>query len=132
MQNENNNEKSKKRPDIDARRKIIMHGGATGNKFAFAQELRRNLTETEKILWEDLSKKKLGGFRFRKQHPFNRFILDFYCIKMRLSVEIDGEIHNKKENKEYDAVRTKILKDNGISELRFTNAQILHEKDVVL
>lgn len=74
----------------------------------------------------------MGGFKFRRQHPYNRFVLDFYCVSEQLCVEIDGEIHNTAENKEYDAVRTKILSDNGISEIRFSNDEVLNNRPQVL
>jgi very-short-patch-repair endonuclease len=48
------------------------------------------MTETEKLLWNELSSKKLDGFRFRKQHPIGRYVADFYCHSLRLVIEIDG------------------------------------------
>jgi very-short-patch-repair endonuclease len=83
-------------------------------------------------MWEELKGKKLGGFKFRRQHPYNRFVLDFYCVSEQLSIEIDGGIHNTPENIEYDAVRTKILQDNGITELRFSNEAVLNNRTKVL
>jgi len=58
-----------------------------------AKKFRKNLTPTEKILWNELQNKRLNGYKFRRQHPIFRYILDFYCHKCLLSVEIDGDVH---------------------------------------
>lgn len=113
-------------------RKSGMHGNATGRKFAFAKGLRREMTETEAILWTKLQRKQLEGLKFRRQHPFGRFVLDFYCHSLKLCVEIDGGVHQKRMNAEYDAVRTEILKDNGIEEIRFTNKEVKQNLEIVL
>jgi very-short-patch-repair endonuclease len=109
-----------------------IYGGATPEKFRFAQEQRRNPTVTENLLWTQLRAKRLNGHKFRRQHPYNHFVLDFFCIRLNLCVEIDGEVHNETQNAEYDKVRTQVLKDNGISEIRFTNHQVLYEMEAVL
>lgn len=108
-----------------------MFGGASAKKFAFAEDLRRNMTETEKILWEELRLKKCEGLKFRRQHPYGKFVLDFYCYSEKLCIEIDGGIHKEKRNVDYDKVRTKILKDNGNDEIRFTNQEILEDIEKV-
>ena len=109
-----------------------IYGGARPEKFRFAQEQRRNPTVTENLLWTELRAKRLDGHKFRRQHPYNRFVLDFFCIRLNLCVEIDGGIHNSPQNVAYDKVRTQILKDNGIHEIRFTNQQVLNEMEAVL
>ena len=106
-------------------KKSSLHGGATAKKFAFAEDLRANMTETEKLLWEQLRLKKCEGLKFRRQHPYGKFVLDFYCHSEKLCVEIDGGIHKKKMNADYDELRTSILKENGIDEIRFTNQEVL-------
>ncbi|HPB82722.1 MAG TPA: DUF559 domain-containing protein, partial [Spirochaetota bacterium] len=58
-----------------------------------AREQRRNLTDTELLIWSKLKNKQLHGFRFRCQHPLYRYILDFFCHKAMLAIEIDGGIH---------------------------------------
>ena len=67
--------------------------GASPEIHKFARELRRNLTEAEKILWQELRNRKLGGFKFRRQHPINKFVADFYCHEVKLIVELDGSQH---------------------------------------
>jgi cyclase len=75
--------------------------------FELAKELRRNMTDAEKLLWNHL-KPGISGLKFRRQHPVRFYIADFYCHKIKLVIEVDGEIHNKKEIKEKDIQRKKI------------------------
>ena len=101
-----------------------MHDGATPKVFKNAAKLRENMTEPEIKLWDYLKTKPLG-YKFRRQHPIAGYVLDFYCHKLRLSIEIDGGYHLKKEQKEKDTQRTEYLKGVGIAEHRFTNEEIL-------
>ncbi len=71
-----------------------MHDGASPKIFRYAHILRKNMTEPELKLWEFLKKHPLG-YKFRRQHPIHKYILDFYCHKKRLSIEVDGKNHNK-------------------------------------
>ena len=57
------------------------------------KELRNNMTKAEKILWEYLKNKKLEGYKFRRQYSVDSFIIDFYCPKVKLGIEVDGEVH---------------------------------------
>lgn len=100
-----------------------MHDGASPQIFDNARKLRVSMTPSEKILWEYLKDNKLG-VKFRRQHPINSFVLDFYCHKKRLSVELDGKHHFQKAQMEKDLNKTKYLKSVGISEIRFTNQEI--------
>lgn len=70
--------------------------------------------------------------KFRRQHPINIFIVDFYCHEYKLVIEIDGEIHFESKVKEYDIRRTKELQKFGITIVRFTNEEILFNLDVVI
>ena len=65
------------------------------------------------------------NLKFRRQHPFGNYVLDFYCHEIKLCIEADGSIHNEKDIKEYDIERTKVLNENGITVLRFTNKEII-------
>lgn len=98
-------------------------------KLETARLLRKKQTKTEKILWHILRRKSLG-LKFRRQHVFVGFILDFYCPSAKLGIEIDGGIHVKQ--KDYDIMRQKAIEDNGIKVLRFTNNEILDRPDEVL
>jgi very-short-patch-repair endonuclease len=108
-----------------------MHYGATMEIFQIAERLRRDMTATEKIIWERVCKNQLGA-RIRRQHPIWKFIADFYCHEVKLVIEIDGAIHLSSENKEYDISRDIILKEFKIEILRFTNDQVLQEPDLVI
>ncbi len=94
-----------------------------------ALEMRENPTEAERILWEELRAGKLG-VKFRRQHIIDRFIVDFYCIKNGLVIELDGDIH--KFQKEKDFERQKALEGLGCKILRFTNEEVEGDVDKVL
>ena len=108
-----------------------MFVGASPLIFQRAVELRNKMTEAEKILWEVLKSKKLGGYKFRRQHSILKFILDFYCHTAKLGIEIDGENHNLKDQKFYDDDRTEILKEFGIKIIRFQNVDIIENLEEV-
>ncbi|WP_439559370.1 endonuclease domain-containing protein [Dyadobacter sp.] len=100
-----------------------MHYGAGPITFARAQQLRKSETRAEKLLWEKLSNKQLG-VKFRRQHPLNYFIADFYCHSLKLVIEVDGSIHSLEENREWDQLRTSLIEEFGIRLIRFTNEDI--------
>lgn len=103
-----------------------MHHGAKPEVFRIAAKLRNNMTEPEKKLWEYL-RTKPKGYKFRRQHPISNYILDFYCHKLKLSIEVDGTNHLTKKQREIDNQRTEYLKSLGIKEFRFTNEEILNQ-----
>ena len=109
-----------------------MFFGADAKTFQHAWSLRKNLTPAELILWKQLKDRKLFTEKFRRQHPAGCFILDFYCHKYKLGVEIDGEIHANEEIHEYDLDRTAELNKFGIKVLRFTNNEILENINKVI
>ena len=109
-----------------------MHYGASAFVFNKAQELRLNMTESEKILWRELSKKENFPWKFRNQHPANKFILDFYCHKAKLAIEVDGEFHNSNVNQFYDDDRDQIMEEFGVKTIRFTNDQVRTQLPMVL
>ena len=98
--------------------------GAPSIAFENAKELRRTSTPAEDLLWQELRNRKLDGLKFRRQHPLNNYIADFYCSEKQLAIEVDGSIHNKPENKEHDQQRTQALSNMGIQVLRFTNTEV--------
>jgi very-short-patch-repair endonuclease len=79
-----------------------MFIGAKSELFLYARRMRNNPTEAEQILWEHLRKMRSKGFVFRRQHPIDIFIADFYCHKVKLVIEVDGEIHSNIQSREYD------------------------------
>ena len=109
-----------------------MYFGATPEIFKMAKELRKMETESEKLLWSRLHKNQILGLQFRRQHPINRFIADFYCPKIKLIIEVDGSIHELPEYQAHDIGRSEILNDFGITVIRFTNEQIIEEIDSII
>jgi very-short-patch-repair endonuclease len=100
--------------------------------FNKAKELRKSMTLAEKILWEKLRNSKLNGLKFRRQHPLDIFIADFYCHQKRLIIELDGGIHDTSEQKEYDDGRAFELEEKGFKILRFKNEEVLNNIEGVL
>ena len=109
-----------------------MFYGATPIIFERANVLRNNMTEAEKILWGKLNRKQIPGWRFKAQHPIAQFIVDFYCHKVKLVIEIDGSIHEENEIKERDENRTVELEKLGLKVIRFTNNEILNDIETVI
>ena len=97
-----------------------------------AHRMRQNPTPAEAVLWIRLRRKQISGFHFRRQHPINRFIVDFFCPAARLIIEIDGSAHNDPGQRRYDQDRQQFLEQAGFKVLRFTNEQTLRETDEVI
>ena len=95
-----------------------------------AREQRDSLTRSEQLMWSRLSNRQLHGFRFRCQHPVCRYILDFYCHRAMLAIEIDGDIH--KYRKEYDNYRDEFLSGIGITTLRFSADEVMNNIENVI
>jgi very-short-patch-repair endonuclease len=93
-------------------------------KFAkLARQNRNNPTPAEKKVWyEVLCRKHFQGYKFTRQKPLGDYIVDFYCSKLRLVIEIDGDSHG--ENKEYDKSRTEVLSQLGLRVLRYANRDV--------
>ncbi len=101
-----------------------MFYGAPPVVFEKARQLRNNMTKHETIIWEQLKRNKILGLRFKAQHPIHKYAVDFYCHKLRLAIEIDGENHQKPSQLEYDVGRTADLNNFGIHVMRFTNLEV--------
>jgi very-short-patch-repair endonuclease len=104
--------------------------GANNSIKTNARELRKNMTDSEKILWSRIRKRQLNGKHFRRQHPYGIYILDFYCFESQLVIEIDGMIHLKRN--QYDQERTVYLESTGLKVLCFKNVDIEERIDWVL
>jgi len=96
-----------------------------------AKRLRKESTEAERLLWKELRGYKLG-VKWRRQHPVDMYILDFYSSQLNLAIEIDGSLHKIKENKEYDKMREKYLKNRNIKIIRFWNSEVKKDLNKVL
>jgi len=108
-----------------------MFYGAKPIIFERAKALRENPTKAEIVLWGILRKKQMMGLRFKQQHPIRIFIADFYCHAIKLVIEVDGDVHNAQENKEYDQNRTAELENYGITVIRFSNEEILKNIETI-
>ena len=109
-----------------------LHKEAIGKFYQYGRELRQELTEAEKLLWNELRNRKLNGLKFRRQHPLDKFIVDFYCNEKKLVIELDGGVHNEKINKEYDEARTAMLAGLNIIVMRFKNEEVINNMKEVL
>ena len=101
-----------------------LHKNSKASTFENARSLRKTQTKAEQILWEALRNDKVCKLKFRRQHPFDNYILDFYNHKMKLAIEVDGEVHSDPEVEVYDEIRTENLNENGLTVLRFTNNEV--------
>jgi type I restriction enzyme R subunit len=97
-----------------------------------ARELRQRETPAEQFLWELLRNRGLCGFKFRRQHQFGSYIVDFFCSEALLAVEVDGPVHELEIKKVFDIVRDEYLISRGVTVLRFSNAEVLEEIGDVL
>jgi very-short-patch-repair endonuclease len=108
-----------------------MFYGAKKSIFLRANELRNNMTKAEKILWEELNNKEIFKSRWKRQHPVDIFVVDFYCHKYKLAIEVDGEIHLNEEIHERDDGREHDIEKLGIKILRFTNREVFEDIESV-
>jgi very-short-patch-repair endonuclease len=95
-------------------------------------KLRKEQTPSEAILWEFLRNKKMHGVKFKRQFSIEYFVIDFYASSIKLAVEVDGEIHDLAEQKEYDKFREECIREIGIDFLRFKNSDIKDRLDEVV
>ena len=98
----------------------------------FAKTLRRQLSLPEALLWVQLKAGRLEGFKFRKQHPVGSYVLDFYCAKAALAVEVDGVDHGMGNRPRKDAVRDRWLAARGVKTLRLPARYVLESMDDAL
>lgn len=95
-----------------------------------ARENRNNPSKAENKMWyEILRNKEFGNYKFIRQKPLDNYIVDFYCSKLMIAIEIDGDSHC--EQKDYDELRTKKLGSYGIEIIRYTNFDILENIESV-
>ena len=95
-----------------------------------ARRLRRNQTDAERAVWFRLRDRRLGGWKFRRQFPIDRFIVDFFCADAHLIVELDGGQHAMQAAA--DAQRTKTLEAMGYMVLRYWNNDVMQNIDGVV
>ena len=111
---------------------VTMFYGAKPEIFEKAATLRNNMTVAEKILWKKLKDRNLFPSKFRRQHPIDIFIVDFYCHNAKLVVELDGKYHLKREQREYDIGRSAEIESWGLKIIRFANEEVINNSDNVV
>ncbi len=94
------------------------------------RRLRKSMTDAERRLWRSLQRKQLDGLKFRRQHPFGDYVIDFVGLKAKLAVEVDGGQHAERQTA--DAARTKYLESAGFCVLRFWNNDVLKDTESVV
>lgn len=99
---------------------------------SLAKFLRRNQTPAEERLWKIVRDRRVGGLKFRRQHPLANFFVDFYCHELKLVVELDGYIHDRTKVKTRDEERELTLKSLGLTVLRFKNEEVFLYPDFVV
>ena len=96
------------------------------------RELRCNMTDSERRLWNCLRRKQLDGYNFRRQFSIGAYVLDFYCPELHLAIEIDGPSHMTSKAARYDKNRQEEIEFLGFRFIRFTNEQVDREIETVL
>jgi very-short-patch-repair endonuclease len=109
---------------------IVIGQNIDPKKAARARELRHNMTEAERELWQRLRGNRLNGWHFRRQQVVEGFIVDFYCHAAGLAVELDGAVHEPQGD--YDAERDQVISAQGVRVLRFKNPEVLEDLEGVL
>ena len=117
---------NKKRP---ARREIIPYNPKLK---VLARKLRKNMTFSEVLLWQELKGKQMMGYDFDRQRPIDNYIVDFYCKDLKLAIEVDGSSHNHPEVAKNDIIRQRRLEALGVHFLRFDDLEVKKEMSYVL
>ncbi|MCU4178090.1 DUF559 domain-containing protein [Bosea sp. BH3] len=102
----------------------------TSERCQFARQLRQRATEPEDVLWSLLRNRRLDGLKFRRQVPLLGYTVDFICIDRKLIVEIDGRQHGWEAG--YDEARTAEIERHGFRVVRFSNADVVDDRDAVI
>ncbi|OZC01929.1 endonuclease domain-containing protein [Rubricoccus marinus] len=98
----------------------------------FRRELRKQQTKAERKLWTILRDRRLASLKFRRQHPLQGYIVDFYCHRARLALELDGSVHDDPARASYDAERQRRIEASGVTVLRFANADAFEQPEATV
>ena len=96
-----------------------------GNLKQYSRQLRGNMTDAERHLWAKIRMKQLKGYQFYRQKPIGDYIVDFFCPRAKLVIEVDGSQHFSDEMTEYDRIRNEYLSSLGLRVLRFINTDVV-------
>jgi very-short-patch-repair endonuclease len=108
-------------------------GGSAPHLATLARELRQGATPAESVLWEKLRDRRLGGAKFRRQHPLGpNYIVDFYCSEFQLAIELDGSVHESRRAQWSDGIRQRQIQLAGVRILRFRNERVLGDLERLL
>jgi very-short-patch-repair endonuclease len=99
---------------------------------AIASKLRKDMTLSEVLLWDELKQKKMLGYDFDRQKPLDNYIVDFYCKDLMLTIEIDGNSHDHEEAYKADQIRQQKLESYGVHFLRFDDKEVKQDMNNVL
>lgn len=105
---------------------------ARAGTVGLARALRRGATRSERLLWERLRGRRFLGLKFRRQHPIGSFVLDFYCVELRLAIEVDGSVHAVPSQARRDRGRQGIIEELGVTFVRVTARDVEEDLDRVL
>ena len=97
-----------------------------------SRDLRNNMTAAERALWSRVRRKQILGLQFYRQKPIHQYIVDFYCPKANLVIEVDGGQHWQPDRAEADRERDAVLGQLNLKVLRFSNLEILRQLDSVV
>ena len=109
-----------------------MQNRPTFEQRQFARHLRTSQTDCEQLLWQKLRARQVAGLKFRRQAPVPPFVLDFYCVELKLAVELDGGQHFEEAGLTHDRRRTVYLQRLGIEVVRFSNLEVIRQMGDVL
>jgi very-short-patch-repair endonuclease len=102
------------------------------NTIRFAQQLRRNMTDAERTLWQHLRQRQVEGIKFRRQAPIGKYIVDFVCHQVKVIIELDGGQHNDEKNIQYDEARSQWLNSQGYFVQRYWNNEVFENIDGIV
>lgn len=117
--------------DFDWKQLKSEHGGwkYLNELRSLSRNQRKEMTEAERIIWDKVLKQRQTGYKFLRQKPIGKFMVDFYCAKLLIVVEIDGEVHENRKN--YDQGRDTLLGAWQIETIRYKNAEVLENIDLI-
>ena len=127
----NNCDTAPSSPPAGERTKVRGRKTTTQKTTAQAKRLRKKPTPHEAKFWKLLRDRRFEEFKFRRQHPIDRYVLDFYCPKAKLAIELDGSGHGFPSREKTDRIRDQFFESKGIKVLRFWNHQLGDELEAI-
>jgi len=111
---------------------VVFLQQVTDGKKRFSRSMRREPTCAERLLWQRVRGNGIAGLKFRRQQVIEGFIVDFFCHRAKLVVELDGEVHDTEERKKEDEARRMVFEARGLTELRFRNEAVIGNIEAVI